>query len=142
MRKRRRKLSSKPTIDSIKEKFKNRFRITINGLQNRFYLDDTNTIYYNPDLVFWSKKNRAIIKAIIEVEQGTRKHVVGGVITADYCMGKKKQSPPMFILALNDDKKEGYQKRIGLFDEYKKHLSKIIIGNRNEIMKALSNLKD
>src|SRR3989338_4066369 len=101
---------SKPVIDEIKTKFCDQFKITTET-QNELCFDGTS---YKPDLVFRSKKDNSI-KAIIEVEQGTRKHMVGGVITADYCMGKTKQSPPMFVLALDEQDRKDYQKRIALF---------------------------
>lgn len=127
---------SKPVIDEIKKRFGNRFKITTET-ENKFCFDDTS---YNPDLVFWSKADNSI-KAIIEVEQGTRKHMVGGVVTADYCMGKMKQSPLMFVLALDEQDRKDYQKRITLFKFYVKHLKEIIIGNKAEILKALQEIK-
>lgn len=133
---------SKPIIDGTKKKFENKFKVTTSGKENKFFLDDTNTAYYNPDLVFRSKRNNSRIKAIIEVEQCARKHIVGGVITADYCMGREKQSPSMFVLALNEKDKKDYQKREKLLKTYTKHLKKIIIGNKAEVWKALSNLKN
>ena len=129
------KLSSQPVIAALKAKFGNKFKITTES-ENKFCFDDAS---YSPDLVLWSQDDNSI-KAIIEVEQGTRKHVVGGAITADYCMGKLKQRPSMFILALEEQDRKDYLKRMLLFREYTKHLKEIIIGNEIEISAALSKL--
>jgi hypothetical protein len=128
-------LRSKPIIDELKKKFGGRFKITTET-QNKFCFDDTS---YNPDLVLWSRTDNSI-RAIIEVEQGTRKHMVGGVITADYCMGKMKQSPLMFVLALEEQDRKDYQKRVKLFREYTRHLKDIIIADKAGIISALSEI--
>jgi len=127
---------SKLIIRGLKNKFSKKFKVTTES-QNRFCFERT---FYNPDLVFWSKANNSI-KAVIEVEQGTRKHMVGGVITADYCMGKMKQSPVMFVLAFDEQDRKDYLKRKKLFEAYTKHLKEIVIGNKKEIITALSQLK-
>ncbi len=126
---------SKPVIDEIKKKFGGKFKVTTET-QNKFCFDDTS---YNPDLVFWSKLDNSI-RAVIEVEQGTRKHMVGGVITADYCMGKMKQSPVMFVLALNEQDRKDYLKRRKLLQAYTGYIKEIIIGNKKEILSALSKI--
>ncbi|MBM3252729.1 MAG: hypothetical protein FJZ16_00560 [Candidatus Omnitrophica bacterium] len=129
------KLSSQPIIKSLKKKFGNKFNIATES-KNKFNFDGA---YYQPDLVFYSKENNNI-KAIIEVEQGTRKHTVGGVITADYCMGKLKQNPIMVVLALTDQDRNDYIKRIKMLKRYIKHLKNIIIGNKAEIIKILKQI--
>jgi hypothetical protein len=126
---------SKPIIRGLKNKFSKKFKVTTES-QNRFCFEEA---FYNPDLVFWSKKDNSI-KAIIEVEQGTRKHMVGGVITADYCMGKMKQSPTMFVLALERQDRKDYLKRQKMFQAYTCHLKRIFIGNKKEVSSALSRL--
>lgn len=127
---------SRPVTDEIKNKFGDKFHITTER-RKEFCFDGTS---YNPDLVFRSKLDSSI-RAIIEVEQGTRKHVVGGVITADYCMGKIKQSPVMFVLALDKQDRKDYLKRKKLIKSYTKHIKEIVIGNSKEIITALSKLK-
>ncbi|MDD4893984.1 MAG: hypothetical protein PHW54_01550, partial [Candidatus Omnitrophica bacterium] len=107
------KLSSQPVIAALKKEFGGIFRISTES-ENKFCFDGAS---YNPDLVFRRKDDNSI-KAIIEVEQGTRKHIVGGVITADYCMGKMRQCPPMFILALTEQDKKDYKKRIKMLKTY------------------------
>ena len=87
-----------------------------------------------------STKRPASIKAIIEIEDSSRKHMVGGVITADYCMGKRKQHPDMFIIALDEQNKKDYRKRLPMFKKYKKHLKNITIDNKLEITKKLREL--
>jgi len=127
---------SKPVIHEIKKKFGDKFKVTMEA-QNKFCFDNTS---YNPDLVLWSKSDNSI-RAIIEVEQGTRKHMVGGVITADYCMGNMRQSPVMFVLAIDEQDRKDYLKRMALFHNYTKHLKKIVIGNKKQAVIALSKLK-
>lgn len=127
---------SKPIIESLKRQFGIKFRVVIES-QNRFPIDDGAT--YNPDLVFRSKKDNSI-KAIIEVEQGSRKHVVGGVITADYCMDKQKENPVMFIVALNESRRDNYRKRLPMLNSYKRHLKEIIIDCKEGVLRKLKNL--
>ncbi len=128
---------SKPVVSKLKNQFSEKFKITTES-QNRFCFDDTS---YNPDLVFWSWKDNTI-KAVIEIEQGTRKHVVGGIITADYCMGKMKQSPLMFVLALEKQDRKDYIKRLKMLNSYVKYLKDIIIGNETEIIEALKKINE
>jgi len=129
-------LSSKPSINSLKKQFKNKFKITTES-ENRFSFDSA---YYSPDLVFWSKDER-VIKAVLEVEQGTRKHIVGGIITADYCMGKISQKPLMLVLALTEQDRKDYLKRKNLILHYIKYLRGIVIGNKAEVVKELGKIK-
>jgi hypothetical protein len=126
-------LSSKPSVNSLKKRFRDKFKITT----NRFSFDSA---YYSPDLVFWSKDGR-VIKAVLEVEQGTRKHVVGGIITADYCMGKISQKPLMLVLALTEQDRKDYLKRKKLIRHYMENLRGVIIGNKAEIVKKLREIK-
>lgn len=127
---------SKPIISKLKKQFSKKFKITTES-QNKFCFDGT---FYNPDLVFWSRKDNSI-KAVIEVEQGTRKHMVGGVITADYCMGKMKQTPLMFVLALEKQDRKDYLKRTVMLKKYTKHLREIVIGNYAEVVSVLSKIR-
>jgi hypothetical protein len=101
-------------------------------------------------LVFWSEDGR-VIKAVIEVEQGTRKHIVGGIITADYCMGKISQKSLMLssfgdlrrmeVLALTEQDRKDYLKRRDLILHYIKYLRGIVIGNKAEVVKELRKIK-
>jgi hypothetical protein len=129
-------LSSKPAINSLKKQFRNKFKITTES-ENRFSF---NSAYYSPDLVFWSKDGK-VIKAVIEVEQGTRKHIVGGIITADYCVGKISQKPLMLVLALTEQDRKDYLKRKELIFHYIKYLRDVVIGNKAEIVKELKKMK-
>ena len=130
-----RKLSSQPVIKSLKNKFGNKFVIKTES-QNKFCFDDA---YYQPDLVLWDKTEKTI-KAIIEVEQGTRKHVVGGVITADYCMGKLKQRPVMIILALTEQDRKDYHKRRTMLREYTKNIKGLVVGDNESIFTLLERI--
>jgi len=130
------KLSSKPVINFLKKQFRNKFKVTTES-ENRFSFDST---HYSPDLVFWSKDGK-IIKAIIEVEQGARKHIVGGIITADYCMGKISQKPLMLVLALTEQDRKDYRKRKDLISHYIKYLKDVVIGNKAEIVRELGKIK-
>jgi len=129
-------LSSKPSISSLKNQFGDKFKITAES-ENRFSFDSA---YYSPDLVFWSKDGR-VIKAVLEVEQGTRKHIVGGIITADYCMGKISQKPLMLVLALMEQDRKDYLKRKDLILHYIKYLRGVVIGNKAEVVKELRKIK-
>ncbi len=126
------KLSSQPSIKKIINKFSDKFKITKES-KNKFHFDGT---YYGPDLVFYDKKSDKI-KAILEVEQGTRKHVVGGIITADYCMGKMKERPIMLILALTKQDLKDYAKRQKMIKHYIKNLKKVIIGDLKGIISEI-----
>ena len=129
------KLSSQPVIKELVERFQNKFVIKTES-ENKFCFDEA---YYQPDLVLWDKDEKTI-KAIIEVEQGTRKHVVGGAITADYCMMRLKQSPIMIILALTEQDKKDYHKRENLLKEYMKHIKKIFVGDIDQVIKIIGNI--
>lgn len=96
---------------------------------------------YRPDLVFISKKNDSI-QVIIEIEwKTTRKHMVGGIITADYCMRQKKFSPVMCVLLLDEKRENSYHKREAMLKQYIKSLRDIKIGSKDEIIDYISNLK-
>lgn len=127
---------SKPIIESLEKQFGTKFKVVVES-QNKFPIDDGAT--YNPDLVFRSKEDDSI-KAIIEVEQGSRKHVVGGVITADYCMGKMREKPLMFIVALNESRRDNYRKRLLMLNSYKQHIKKVIIDCKEGVLRKLKNL--
>lgn len=124
---------SKPIIELLKREFETKFKVIIES-QNKFPIDQGAT--YNPDLVLRGKKDNSI-KAIIEVEQGSRKHVVGGVITADYCMGKQDENPIMFIVALNESRKDNYRKRLPMLNSYKRYLKEVIIDCQEGVIKKL-----
>jgi hypothetical protein len=111
------------------KKLGGKFRIT----KEKFYFDET---YYNPDIVLRDRKSGKI-KAILEVEQGTRKHVVGGIITADYCMGLIKEKPIMLILALNKQDLKDYKKREKMLRHYIKNIRKLVFDDFNYIKKFL-----
>jgi len=130
-------VKSRPVISFLKKKFGKQFIITTEA-SNKLDLD--NDAYYSPDLLLRDKKDNNI-KAIIEVEQGARKHMVGGVITADYCIRGSKNKPLMCVLALHKQDKKDYLKRLTLLKYYSKRFSKIVIGSRDEIVKELLNLK-
>ena len=129
------KLSSQPSIKKVIKEFGNKFKITKES-KNKFYFDGA---YYSPDLVFYSKKTNKI-EVILEVEQGTRKHVVGGVITADYCMGLLKERPIFYILALTKQDLKDYKKRRKMINQYRKNIKKVIIGDLGDIIQALHNI--
>lgn len=131
------KTSSQPTIKALKKIFGWRFEITTEA-RNKFCFDGTS---YQPDLVFRNKKNDKI-EAIIEVEQGTRKHVVGGVITADFCMGNMKQQPVMLILALAEQDRKDYAKRIKMLKSYVKNIKDIIVGDKTAVIRALEKINE
>lgn len=118
----------------IREKFGSKFQIT---LEEPFQFDATS---YRPDVVVRSS-NGKVIKAIIEIEQCSRKHVVGGVITADYCMGlpeyKQKQKSAIYVLSLKEGNTEDYRKRIKMLKQYVRNLKTIVIGNKDEVIDAL-----
>lgn len=123
------KINSRPIVRRLTKKLGGKFRIT----KEKFYFDET---YYEPDLLFRDRKTGKI-KAICEVEQGTRKHVVGGVITADYCMGKIKEKPIMLILALTKQDLKDYLKRQKLIKHYIKNLKKVIIDDFKGIISEI-----
>jgi len=123
------KINSRPIITKLMKKLGGKFRIT----KEKFYFDET---YYNPDIVLRDRKSGKI-KAILEVEQGTRKHVVGGIITADYCMGLIKEKPIMLILALNKQDLKDYKKREKMLRHYIKNIRKLVFDDFNYIKKFL-----
>lgn len=123
------KINSRPIIKRLMKKLGGKFRIT----KEKFYFDET---YYNPDIVLRDRKSGKI-KAILEVEQGTRKHVVGGIITADYCMGLIKEKPIMLILALNKQDLKDYKKREKMLRHYIKNIRKLVFDDFNYIKKFL-----
>ena len=90
------KLSCQPAIKKIKDAFGEKFFVSKES-RNKFYFDGA---FYSPDLVFFYNKKTNKIIAVLEVEQGTRKHVVGRIITANYCMRRMKEKPLMLGLAL------------------------------------------
>lgn len=127
-------MNAKQVIALLEKIFGNKFLITC---QERFLFDGTS---YRPDIVFRCKKDRSI-QAIVEIEQCARKHVVGGIITADYCMRNREEKPIMCVLSLRDENTEDYQKRIKMLKQYIKYLKDIFIGDKDEIAKALSKIK-
>jgi hypothetical protein len=116
----------------LREEFQEKFKIT---QEKSFPFDGTT---YRPDLVFQDKVNDNI-KAIIEIEGGPRKHMVGGVITADYVMGKEKQRPSMFVIALNELDRKDYQKRIAMLEHYTTNFKEFDI---NDLEHIISRLKE
>lgn len=130
------KLSSQPVIAMLKKRFEKKFIITTEA-QNKFYFDDA---YYSPDLVLWNKMSKKVM-VIIEVEQGTRKHVVGGIITADYCMGKLRQRPLMMILALTEQDRKDYVKRMPMMKKYARHIRKLYVGDISSTIRLIQHIK-
>ena len=133
-------LRSRDIAMLIKEKFGSKFQIT---LEEPFPFDTTS---YRPDVVVRSSDGKAI-KAIIEIEQCSRKHVVGGVITADYCVRKDRQhklfghqKPRMFVLSLKNKNTENYKERLPMLKRYTKFKG-IVIGNKEEIFDALAEIQ-
>jgi len=129
------KLSSQPVIKVLIKKFENKFKITKES-KNKFYFDGA---YYSPDLVLYDKK-RGRLKAIIEVEQGTRKHVIGGIITADYCMDSIKAKPVFCVLALTKQDLKDYKKRQKMINKYIRHIKRVVIGDLKAIIKTLCHI--
>lgn len=127
------KHSSRYISNFLKSEFKKKFNIT---QEKSFHFNGTT---YRPDLVFQDIVDDSI-KAIIEIEGGARKHVVGGVITADYVMGKEKQRPSMFVIALDELDKKDYQKRIPMLKHYTTNLKRIDIDNLKHIISRLKEI--
>lgn len=127
------KKNSRCISNLLREKFKKKFKIT---QEKPFPFDGTS---YKPDLVFQDKTDDSI-KAIIEIEGSSRKHMVGGVITADYVMGKEKQRPSMFVIALDELDKKDYQKRIPMLKHYTTNLKSIDIDNLKHIISRLKEI--
>ena len=132
-----RRLSSGPTISHIVSTLGNQFDI-ITGSKNRFYFE--HGAYYEPDIVLRSK-GKAKIVALIEVEQGTRKHVVGGIITADHCMGLLKETPVFIVVALTVQDLKDYRKRLDFLKSYVKNLKQVDICDVSEAIHKLESLK-
>lgn len=124
-------------IRRIEEQLKGRgFYLT---RQERFKISSKAT--YRPDLVIRGKSGK-IIKAIIEVEWKTsRKHMVGGVIQADYCMGKENAKPLFCLVALDKERCTSMSNRIPMLKSYCGNLYSIKVGNPKVISKALSGIK-
>ena len=96
---------------------------------------------YIADLVIRGKSGKTI-KAVIEVEWRTsRKHMVGGVIEADYCMGMIKAKPLFCLVSLDNGRCASMGNRIPMLNSYCKNLYSIKVGNPKVISKALSSLK-
>jgi len=129
------KLSSQPSIKRIIKEFSNKFKIAKES-KNKFYFDGA---YYDPDLVFYDKKSGKI-RVILEVEQGTRKHVVGGIITADYCMGLQKERPIFCVVALTKQDLKDYTKRQKLIKHYIKNIKKVIISDLKGIISEINKI--
>ena len=129
------KLSSQSVIRRLINLFSDKFTITKES-ENKFYFDGA---YYSPDLVFYDKKSEKI-KAILEVEQGTRKHVIGGIITADYCMGLRKERPIFCVLALTKQDLKDYKKRQKMINQYIKNIKKVMIGDLKSVVRILHNI--
>jgi len=119
-----------PVIKRLQKLFKDIKR-------NTFLFDGTK---YKPDLVLRDSKDNNIIKAIIEVEGRGRRKMVGGVITADYCMGIEKQKPIMFVIALDKSDEKDYQKRIPMLEHYTKNLKEIVIRDKKHIISRLKEI--
>ena len=47
----------------------------------------------------------------------------------------------MFVLALDEQDRKDYQKRIALFKFYVRHLKEIFIGNKTEVLNVLKKIK-
>jgi hypothetical protein len=131
-----RRLSSGPTISHIVSTLGNQFDITT-GSKNRFYFE--HRAYYEPDIVLRSKGTAKIV-ALIEVEQGTRKHVVGGIITADHCMGLLKETPVFIVVALTAQDLKDYRKRLDFLMSYVKNLKHVDVYDVSEAIHNLKNL--
>ena len=129
------KLSSQPSIKRIIKEFSNKFKIAKES-KNKFYFDGA---YYEPDLVL-RDKNTGKIKAILEVEQGTRKHVVGGIITADYSIGKIREKPIMLVLALTKQDLKDYRKRQKMIRQYIKNIRKVIITDLKGVISEINKI--
>ena len=127
-------VNAKQAVRLLKNKFGNKFIVIP---QERFYFDQT---CYIPDITLRSIKNGAI-KAIIEIEQCARKHVVGGVITADYCMGKERARPVICVFSLRSKNTKDYKKRIPMLKRYMKAHKDIVIGDKTEVFNALAKIK-
>lgn len=128
------KTNSKLVIEKLINLFETKFEITREN-ENKFYFDDA---YYSPDLVFRNKNGKII--ALIEVEQGTRKHIVGGIITADYCMGLLKEKPIFCLIALSERDLKDYKKREKMLMQYIRHIKKVVMGDFNDIKNFLAKL--
>lgn len=133
MVKRKAQVTSVIVIRSIVLNLQDRYRIT---QEEPFDIDGGAT--YRPDVVLRDKNNNRIV-AIIEIENRTgRKHMVGGVITADYCMHKRKQEPTMFVVSFDDQRRKSYQDRLKMLQGYAKCLKKIVI---YDVKDATTNIK-
>jgi hypothetical protein len=127
--------SSRPVINKLIKEFGKKFNISRES-KNKFYFDGA---YYSPDLVLKKKKNNKII-GIVEIEQGTRKHVIGGAITADYVCKSAHIRPVFVVLGLTSQDVKDYKKRKRLITYYTKSFKKVIIGNFKETVKELKKL--
>lgn len=78
---------------------------------------------------------------LVEVEQGSRKHVVGGIITADYCMGLQKENPVFFVVALTEQDLRDYRKRLNFLKSYVKNLRDVEVFNESEAIRVLMSLE-
>jgi len=126
---------SAPIIQELRENFSNKFLITTEK-EKPFPFCGTQ---YEPDIVLWSKDTSSVL-AIIEVEQGTRKHMVGGAITADYCMKQSGHFPYFFVLSLKPNYKEDYRKRIPMLKSYVTSLQDIFVGDKDEVIEKVNRL--
>jgi hypothetical protein len=108
------------------------------GSKNRFYFE--HGAYYEPDIVIRSKRTAKIV-ALIEVEQGTRKHVVGGIITADHCMGLLNETPVFIVVALTAQDLKDYRKRLDFLKSYVKSLKHVDVYDASEAVHSLKSLK-
>jgi hypothetical protein len=133
----KRRLSSRPTISRIVRTMGNQFDITT-GSKNRFYFE--HGAYYESDIVLRSKQT-AKIEALIEAEQGTRKHVVGGIITADHCMGLQNETPVFIVVALTAQDLKDYRRRLDFIKFYVKNLKNVEVYNESEAIQRLESLK-
>lgn len=126
---------SQPVIERLVKILGEKFTVSTES-DNKFNFDDA---YYSPDLVIRNKDNNKIL-AIIEVELGTRKHIVGGVITADYCMGLLGEKPNFYILALEKQDKKDYLKRVIMLKSYIRNLKDILVGDENFVIQHIMKL--
>lgn len=123
-------VTAKDVVSYVTKALNKKFSLTC---QERFSFDGT---FYIPDIVLRNQKGD-IIRAIIEIEKCSRKHVVGGVITADYCMGLRNENPVIFILSLEEKNKKDYRNRIKMLKTYVRNLQDVIIGNKEEVISEL-----
>jgi len=127
-------MKSSKVIKRLSKEFGKKFLIES---ENKFFFDYE--AYYSPDLILRDRTTKKI-KAVIEVEEGTKKQAIGTVITADYCMAKKKENPVMILLALDKQDKKDYLRRLNLLKTYAKSFTAIKIGDEKEVIQMLKRI--